>query len=279
MELPISVPPWTTNFIAVTVVQLLLTCSQYFLESREGKQTPYSKFFDNKKSFTLLVSGRIGMLVIYVPAMLFSLYALHSASVASPFSFVATLASPLEPRREVLVACLLFLHFLKRNLEVLFLHKYSKAMDIMTGAPIGLYYTLVCWIITHFQQFVPDDYNTTDSLTCGLAFFIVGQLGNFYHHYLLATLRPYTPAPKKSDRTSYSVPSGGLFSLVTMPHYTFELLSWFGVAVVARSLNSLLVVTSMMSYLGGRAVATRNWYMKNVKGFPKERKVIIPFFF
>ncbi len=106
---------------------------------------------------------------------------------------------------------------------------------------------------------------------------MVGQLGNFYHHWLLASLRP--SKTKDEGASAYKVPSSGMFHLVTMPHYTFELVSWFGVAVVAGSLNSLLVVASMTSYLGGRAVATKRWYVANLKGFPRERKAIIPFLF
>lgn len=66
---------------------------------------------------------------------------------------------------------------------------------------------------------------------------------------------------------------------MAMPHYTFELVSWMGIAITAGSLNSLLVVGSMTSYLAGRSVATKRWYLANVKGFPKDRKAIIPFLF
>jgi hypothetical protein len=50
------------------------------MESKEGQQTPYSKFFDGKKASVRLVSGRVGMLVIYVPAMLYSSYAIYQLS-------------------------------------------------------------------------------------------------------------------------------------------------------------------------------------------------------
>lgn len=40
--------------------------------------------------------------------------------------------------------------------------------------------------------------------TIGSLMFVVGQLGNLYHHYLLATLR-------KPGEKGYKVPRGGLF--------------------------------------------------------------------
>ena len=123
------------------------------------------------------------------------------------------------------------------------------------------------------------EFNTLESLVLGVSIFVIGQLGNFYHHWLLANLRPNSTKAKDEGASAYRIPTSGMFSLVTMPHYTFELVSWLGVAVVAGSLNSLLVVASMTSYLGGRSVATKSWYLKNLKGFPKDRKAIIPFLF
>lgn len=118
-----------------------------------------------------------------------------------------------------------------------------------------------------------------ESLVIGISIFVIGQLGNFYHHWILARLRPSSTKEKDESSNGYKIPTSGMFNLVTMPHYTFELVSWLGVSVVAGSLNSLLVVAGMTSYLAGRSVATKNWYLKNLKGFPKERKAIIPFLF
>lgn len=47
------------------------------------------------------------------------------------------------------------------------------------------------------------------------------QLGNLYHHWLLAGLR--APAIAGGAATKkYEVPRGGFFNLVTCPHYLFE---------------------------------------------------------
>lgn len=48
----------------------------------------------------------------------------------------------------------------------------------------------------------------------GVVLFLVGILGNFYHHFLLSKLRV------KGDK-GYKIPKGGLFSLVICPHYLF----------------------------------------------------------
>lgn len=122
---------------------------------------------------------------------------------------------------------------------------------------------------------------TEDTLKYGLSAFIIGEIGNLYHHYLLSTLRKEsgkgetkTALPTKSN---YSVPKGALFEFVTMPHYLFELIAWLGIAIISQDFNVFMVFASMFTYLLTRAKATKIWYLKNVDNYPSERKVLIPF--
>ena len=138
-------------------------------------------------------------------------------------------------------------------------------------------------------------------LPIALTLFAVGQLGNLYHHVLLARMRkpevtenmevvatPITaealgsapPTTVTPSISTYKVPSGGLFSLVTMPHYFFEVVAWLGVALAAQQLNALLVAGGMASYLSGRAVASTRWYKQRFgKAYPASRKHMVPFVF
>jgi 3-oxo-5-alpha-steroid 4-dehydrogenase len=145
----------------------------------------------------------------------------------------------------------------------------------------------------HFysQGSVPLSSMNADCLKYGLAAYAVGEVGNLYHHYILSTLRTTDKNGKvvvsKADKagadgvfdvkSNYSVPKGGLFDYVTMPHYLFELIAWLGIAVVSQDLNVYLVFASMCTYLLTRAKATKIWYLKNVNNYPKERKVLVPF--
>ena len=93
----------------------------------------------------------------------------------------------------------------------------------------------------------------------------------------LGSAPPTTGTPSMS---TYKVPSGGLFSLVTMPHYFFEVVAWLGVALAAQQLNALLVAGGMASYLSGRAVASTRWYKQRFgKAYPASRKHMVPFVF
>ena len=50
------------------------------------------------------------------------------------------------------------------------------------------------------------------------------------------------------------VPTGGLFSLVTCPHYFFELVSWWGLAVVSQHIHAVGVALGMTGYLAGEGM-------------------------
>merc|ERR1712039_594231 len=118
-------------------------------------------------------------------------------------------------------------------------------------------------------------------LGLGLVFSVVGQLGNLYHHWLLANLRSGAATSKGdgSAQSKYVIPRGGLFKFVTAPHYFFELVAWLGIACTAQHLNAFLTVADMLSYLSGRSVATTNWYKSRFTDYPGDRKHLIPFVF
>lgn len=88
---------------------------------------------------------------------------------------------------------MLFGHFAKRVAETLSVHQYSGSMARSTGGFIGVFYALVTALVLWQQGRVPASvYEAGASgamLSAGLALFVVGQLGNFYHHWLLATAR------------------------------------------------------------------------------------------
>ena len=237
------------------------------------------------------------MLLIYSPA-----------AAATAVMLVTSLAAgDAGNGREQLVAGLMFTHFAKRCGETLFVHNYSGSCSAPMAAFIGVFYMLSSLLVLCQQRAVPasvyKDCDTT--LIVALTFFIIGQAGNLYHHHLLATLRrpasstatavPSTPSTREAVKGSgsakasdkvlpsssrYVVPHGGLFDLVTMPHYLFEIVAWAGVALAAQQINAVLVTAGMTSYLAGRAMATTDWYKTRFgEDWPKERRHLVPFIF
>lgn len=239
--------------VASSVVFGLLTLGNYASETSSA--TPYSKF--STLASGAGVTGRTGMLIIYAPSLILLGWLIRAAHLSSS--------------RDLLVKGLLLVHFLKRVLETLFVHKYSGSVSLATSSFIGVYYSLVSALLASLHCNQPSD----PAALLGVGLFVVGQLGNLYHHVLLSNLRG-PKAPSGDRKSAYVVPRGGFFEYVAMPHYFFELVAWLGVAVCTQHLTALLVVTSMASYLAGRSVSTTKYYLKNVKGYPTTRRHLVP---
>jgi hypothetical protein len=227
---------------------------------------PYSKFAatskDEKKQ--TMVPSKVGMLIIYVPA-------LFSAIV-----YLGLAHSELLPQYQVNVAAgMVMLHFLKRTLEVLFLHKYSGSTDLATARLIGFAYAFQAVMICGTSNPTPRE----SSVTVGTILFIIGMVGNFYHHYLLASLRGSDVG--RGQAKQYVAPRGGLFEFVAAPHYLFELIGWMGIAIVSEQATAYLIFAGMVSYLSARSRNQNTWNKQkfSVKDWPSSRKNLIPFLY
>ncbi|KAM7263798.1 hypothetical protein ACFE04_001481 [Oxalis oulophora] len=229
----------------------------------KGKNVQYSKFSNVDKESSagrqIQIPSRIGMLSLYTPAFL-----------AGSFSFIIF---PDESFRFLLVKSALTIHFFKRILELLFVHKYSGKMLLETVIQISLNYFISTAMTIYAQNIIqefPDPLINLEYL--GIILFLVGITGNFFHHYLLSKLRD------EGDK-QYKIPKGGMFDFVICPHYLFEILVFWGIAFISQTMFGFSSAIGTMFYLMGRSYATRKWYLDKFDDFPKHVKAIIPFVF
>ncbi|XP_074575895.1 uncharacterized protein LOC141832303 [Curcuma longa] len=231
-----------------------------------GKHLAYSKFWNANKprgggADRVRISSRAGMLFLYTPALL---------AAAAAFAVPGLVAD----ERGLLVALALLLHFLKRDLEVLFVHQFSGAIMLDSAISISFSYFIhtVCILYAQYLALgAPEP--AVDLKYAGAVVFAIGMLGNLYHHCLLSKLR------KKGDELSYKIPEGGLFGLVICPHYLFEILIWVGVALMAQTLNASSFMLGSAFYLMGRSWATKRWYISKFESFPKGIKALLPYIY
>jgi 3-oxo-5-alpha-steroid 4-dehydrogenase 1 len=249
---------------AVLGIQLLLAAAFGVLEASGRFHIPYSKFRSLRGfRWTASVNSRVGWFVAYlVPLLVYVGLHLQAGSPRSPYHWA-------------LLAGMVF-HFGKRCLESLFLHKYSKP----TGATaylliIWAYSTMVLaagWFQTHAvsaaEGWAPE---LRPALIAGAGIFLVGQAINFYHHLLLARLRPAGAVGQ-----GYRVPQGGLFRWVACPHYLGEIISWVGYAVMAGLPPSWGNAAVVVVYLGARSRSTLRWYQQNLPDWPADRRALVP---
>jgi hypothetical protein len=227
-----------------------------FFGRRDGLLT-YSKFAHGATGWAskFVMSSRLGMTLFYFPACIIGLI-MHSHS---------------SNDRQRLASLLMIVHFAKRSIECLLLHRFSGSLPTASVIMISTLYSLVSFANGWYPKYSPD--LDTSSPFLGLSLYTIGTMGNLYHHYLLANLR------KPGNKAYYKVPVGGLFHYVAAPHYFFELMAWLGVAFVSMHIISLLTFLGMTVYLVGRSDAQMKWNKKNLVNYPEERLRIVPFVF
>ncbi|KAG8100673.1 hypothetical protein GUJ93_ZPchr0013g33832 [Zizania palustris] len=149
-----------------------------------------------------------------------------------------------------------------------------------TVLTISISYVLVATDMIYAQHLtscLPDP--PLDLLYPGVLVFAVGLAGNFYHHCLLSQLRTTKQGGGGGGggEKAYKIPTGGLFGLVTCPHYLFEIIGFFGFAMIAQTVHALAVAAGTAAYLAGRSCATRRWYESKFEDFPENIKALVPY--
>lgn len=257
-------PPWTWYNILISAMFAINLPSAYVGQKKasEGPVT-WSKFAIGKEH-KFPIPARLGMLMKYMPSVM-----LLGAWISHGHGFGA-------------VEIMVLIHFGKRILEVLFLHSFtgSPIEDALSSSFIGLYYAFTSWL---YMRQGTQAYGVL--LIASKILFAIGICGNFYHHLLLRRLRTSQQSAELEAKlipknSSYKIPRGGLFELTTCPHYLFEILGFWGMALAALSFNAVLNAGGTTALLSGHAVSTTDWYVKKFGDkYPKERRHIIPFVF
>lgn len=174
------------------------------------------------------------------------------------------------------------LHFAKRELETLFVHRFSNAtmpaFNLFKNS--GHYWISSGFLLAYFVYFGSSDGNVLFkvnewSAPVNYALAVVwayAELSNLSTHITLANLRP-------AGSKTYVIPQGYGFSLVSVPNYFFEILAWFVFAVLVGNWSAwfFLVVSAGQMYLW--AVKKHKRYLKTFGDDYKKlnRKVIIPY--
>jgi hypothetical protein len=129
----------------LTAVQCIQTITSLWIDPTTGTQ--YSKFSQNAGGN--MIGSMSGMTIIYAPAF-FTSVALNLLPVLSDLSFLP---------QQSLAGQFLIIHFLKRLLEVFFLHKYSGTVSQGLSTGIGIYYAILSAIIMFVADPTPKDLN------------------------------------------------------------------------------------------------------------------------
>ncbi|KAK0534018.1 3-oxo-5a-steroid 4- dehydrogenase [Tilletia horrida] len=193
-----------------------------------------------------------------------------------------------EPSQvQTLALTLIVLHFVKRELETLFVHRFSNGTMPFTNVfKNSFHYWGLCGAFLAYFIYspatsrsalakVPADSiyallrNDTFLLAC-TAVWTVAELANFHTHLQLMWLRPKGTRVRK-------IPRGGAFELVSCPNYFFEILAWVAITVLTLSPAALLFIVVGGVQMGAWADKKHRTLRKEFKDYPRNRKRMIPF--
>jgi very-long-chain enoyl-CoA reductase len=167
------------------------------------------------------------------------------------------------PIRQVqwLLLVLFFVHFLKREYETIFVHRFSaNTMPAWNIFRNSAFYWLMSGLICALDIYAPGSLSDRDELGIldyvGLAMFAIGETCNWIVHQHLATLR-------KPGGTEKGIPNCIGSSLVTSPNYMFEVLAWVGVILISRSWAVVAFICTGILYM-------RSWSRGKEKALRKE---------
>lgn len=165
-------------------------------------------------------------------------------------------------------------HYLKREFETLYVHRFSNATMPWTNLPKNCMHY---WIFGGFlislsvysPYFIPSwtlDATIQKFLLFLWCFF---QVSNLKTHLILRDLRPEGTRERK-------VPFGYGFTLVSCPNYFFEIMGWIVVSLLSGSVWVLLFTALGTIQMISWAIKKHEGYHKEFSDYPSNRTPIFP---
>lgn len=169
------------------------------------------------------------------------------------------------------------LHYLKRLLETIFVHRFSHStMPLRNLFKNCSYYwgftAYVAYHVNHPLYTAPCCLQVYGALIA----FIICELGNLSIHIALRNLRPPGTTVRKIPIAT-SNPLTQLFNLVSCPNYTYEFGSWFAFTVMTQCLPAGLFALAGLYQMAVWALGKHKAYKKEFSSYPRGRKAILPF--
>ncbi|XP_072402933.1 probable very-long-chain enoyl-CoA reductase art-1 [Diabrotica undecimpunctata] len=169
------------------------------------------------------------------------------------------------------------IHYLKRILETLFVHRFSHGTMPIRNLfkNCGYYWGFCLYVAYHINHplFTPPPLVFQ---AVGLLLFAVCESGNLATHLLLRNLRPAGSTVRKIPRPD-GCPLNILFDFVSCPNYSYEVGSWIGFTILTSCIPAGLFTAAGFYQMTLWALGKHKNYKKEFPDYPKQRKAIIPF--
>ncbi|BFZ59244.1 Very-long-chain enoyl-CoA reductase [Saitoella coloradoensis] len=172
------------------------------------------------------------------------------------------------------VLIMVILHFLKREYETLFVHRFSldtmPAFNIFKNSAHYWFlsgFNLAYWV---YGPWAAKNNMSQNALYACVAAWVFAQISNYKCHAIVRDLRPAGSRERK-------IPRGYGFNLVSFPNYFFETMGWTIVAWMTRSFAAYLFLIVSSGQMLVWAIKKHQRYRKEFKDYPRGRKAMFPF--
>ncbi|KAG1738438.1 3-oxo-5-alpha-steroid 4-dehydrogenase-domain-containing protein [Suillus paluster] len=181
------------------------------------------------------------------------------------------------------VLTFVMLHFAKRELETLFVHRFSHATmpfknifknsaHYHLGSGLALAYSIYSPVYGATSPYIRGTArNNPMYIQAGAAIWLFSEISNLITHIKLRTLRP-------AGSRKRAIPQGYGFNLVSFPNYFFEFLGWLVIAALTGSYAAWIFLAVSTSQMYVWAVKKHRAYRKEFGSeYPRDRKAMFPF--
>ncbi|KAJ7577093.1 3-oxo-5-alpha-steroid 4-dehydrogenase-domain-containing protein [Mycena floridula] len=189
----------------------------------------------------------------------------------------------IHSKLQTYIYAFVMLHFLKRELETLFVHRFSHGtMPLRNIFKNSFHYHVLSGLFLAYDiyrpmysaksRYIRGTIRDNDTfLIAGAALWAFFEISNLITHINVRNLRP--EGTKKR-----AIPTGYGFNLVSYPNYFFEVCGWAVIAGMTGSLAASFFLIVSGVQCGIWALKKHKAYKKEFgKEYPRGRKAMIPF--
>ncbi|KAI9474593.1 hypothetical protein H4R22_000625 [Coemansia sp. RSA 1290] len=233
------------------VLSLVIAGALMVVGSPYGSQTQYHG--------RLAINGKFAWIIMELASPLALLSAYTSRHIFGDF-----------------LVSLWLLHYLHRAVIYPLRQPSRKPMHLGIMLSAILFNILNGYLNGHWlAHYAPESYGKfawgSPSVLAGLGLFMVGMAGNIHHDNILMNVRV------RRGSSAYAVPRGGLFEVVSCPHFLCEIVEWFGFAALSGSPAAWAFCLNVVCNLVPRAYFIHKWYRTTFTNYPQTRRAIVPY--
>lgn len=223
---------------------------------------------------TVILTEYIGPLIL-APIFFFNMKAIYGVEES-------------HTSNQWMVFIAIMLHFLKREYETLFVHRFSLAtMPAFNLIKNCAHYWLVCGCLVSYFCFAPPSWAADGSKLDAFLYrvdtifpdnnrwslitaWVMAEGSNYATHLNLASLR-------RPGTTERKIPYGYGFTNVSCPNYSFEFFGWATLSCFTGNWAMLLFTIAGGIQMGLWAVKKHKRYLKEFPHYPKGRYAFLPY--